>query len=91
MSFSVKVIVYAADDQRVLQLVRKAVEWDGAKVQEFTSRTADSGAKEVYVELQLTDADALDSILRRVESVKGAAIMAATEPKEVPPSIGITE
>jgi len=84
VSYSVKIIVYTMDDPRVLQLVRQAVESDGARVQEFTSRTTKTGDKEVYVELELPDPKDFAGILRRVECVKGAAIMAATDPGKDP-------
>ena len=86
MSYAVKIIVYTTDDPRVLELVRQAVASDGACVQEFTSRTTETGEREVYVELELPDPRAFAGILRRVEAVKGAAIMAATEPGEGPGS-----
>jgi len=83
MSYSAKVIVYAADDPKVLQLVRKAVEQDGARVHEFTVRDAADGGKELYVELRISDSGIMSSIVRRVEAVNGAAVMAATEPHEI--------
>jgi hypothetical protein len=83
MSYSVKVIVYAADDPKVLQLVRKAVEYDGATVHEFTVSDAADGGKELYVELRINDSRIVSGIVRRVEAVTGAAVMAATEPHEI--------
>jgi (p)ppGpp synthase/HD superfamily hydrolase len=83
MSYSVKFIVYTVDDPKVLQLVRRAVEVCGARVQEFTARTAADGEKEVYFDLRLSDTKTLGDIFRRVEAVKGAAIMAASEPKAI--------
>jgi hypothetical protein len=91
VSYSVKIIVYTTDDPRVLELVRRAVESDGACVQEFTPRTTETGDKEIYVELELSDPRGFAGILRRVEAVKGAAIMAATEPGEGPASRGAVE
>ena len=83
MSYSVKVIVYAADDPKVFQLVRKAVEQDGAKVHEFTVRDAADGGKELYVELRISDSRNVSGIVRRVEAINGAAVMAATEPHPI--------
>jgi (p)ppGpp synthase/HD superfamily hydrolase len=83
MPYSVKVIVYATDDPKVLQRIRSAVEEGGARVQEFTIRAAADGGKELYVELRLSEPRSLSGIIRRVEAVNGAAVMAATEPREV--------
>jgi len=83
VSCSVKIIVYATDDPRVLKLVRQAVEPDGARVREFTPRTTETGDLELYIDLDLADPKVFVGILRRVEAVKGAAIMAATEPGAV--------
>ncbi len=83
MSYSVKVIVYTVDDPKVLQLVRRAVETGGARVQEFTARTAADGEKEIYFDLRLSETKVLGDIVRRVEAIKGAAIMAATEPEVI--------
>jgi len=80
VSYSVKVIVYTADDSKVVQLVRAAIEKDGARIQEFTTTVAGGGGKELYIELQLSDPNALVHIVRRVEAVPGAAVMASTEP-----------
>jgi (p)ppGpp synthase/HD superfamily hydrolase len=91
VSYGVKIIVYTTDDPRVLQSVRQAVESDGAKVQEFTPRTTETGDQEVYVELQIPDPKVFAGILRRVEAVKGAAIMAATEPGKAPRREGSDE
>lgn len=81
MSYSVKVIVHAAADPEVLLSVRSAVEPDGVRVQEFTVRDAADGGKELYVELRLSNTRVLGGIVRRVEAVKGAAIMATTKPQ----------
>jgi len=84
MSYLVKVIVFTVDGPHMLEHVRKAVEWEGITVQQFTSKTAADGGKEIYLELRIGDPKVLGAIVRRVEGVKGAAIMAATEPKQVP-------
>lgn len=80
MSYAVKVIVYAVDDPGVLGLVRKAIEADGARVEEFTVKAAADGEKELYAVVRFGDPKVLIGIVRRVEAVRGAAVMAATEP-----------
>ena len=89
MSYLVKVIVYAADDPDVLQVVRKAVEGDGATVVNFDVRHAGDGARELFVELLLDDARIVNGLIRRIEGVTGAAVMAATAPQKVRSSRGI--
>ena len=83
MPYTVKLIVHASDDPRVLQLVRKAVEGEGATVRDFDARISGDGAKELYIELLLNEARSVGDILRRIESVSGAAVMAATAPEEI--------
>ena len=80
MSYVVKVIVYTVDDPRVLELVRKAIETDGASVEECTVKTSSEGEKELYAVLRHDDPKVLIGIVRRVEAVKGAAVMATTGP-----------
>lgn len=82
MAYSVKVIVYTADDSNVIQLVRTAIEKDGARIREFTASLAADGGKELYIELHLSDPKILGKIVRRVEAVPGAAVMASTEPAD---------
>lgn len=84
MSYAAKVIVYAVDDPGVLGLVRKAIEADGARVEEFTIKAVADGEIELYAVIRLSDPKVLTGIVRRVEAVKGAAVMAATEPALVP-------
>jgi hypothetical protein len=83
MRYSAKIIVYAADDPKVEESVRVALETPGAAIEEFSSRRAGDGEKELYAEMTLSDERLLVQIVRNVEAVKGAAVMAATQPKEV--------
>ena len=85
MAYSVRIIVYSTDDPKVQESIRAAVECHGGTIQELSEKTAGYGDKELFVELRLTDRNVIGRILRSVESVKGAAIMAATEPKEIHP------
>jgi len=82
VAYSVKIIVYTADDPKVVQLIRAAIEKDGARIQEFTASLAGDGGKELYIELHLSDPNVLGNIVRRVEAVPGAAVMASTEPAD---------
>jgi hypothetical protein len=86
MTYSVKLIVYATDDPRVESSVRAALEAPGATIQEFGTRKTGDGENELYAEIRLSDRRHLDQILRGVEAVKGAAVMAATTPKEIRPA-----
>jgi len=86
MSYSVKVIVYLADEPKLLGQIQKAVKVPGVQVKELTLRTADPGSKEVYLDLLLEASNTSGILLRRIEGIRGAAVMAATEPKEIPPS-----
>jgi len=81
MAYSAKVIIHATDDPSVLESIKKAIEAESVKVLEISFRAADVGTKEVYVELVLEDSKVFVDIIRRVEAVKGAAVMAATEPQ----------
>jgi len=85
MKYTVKLIVYASDDPRVEESVRAALAGPGATIQEFSSKVAAEGEKELYAEIRLSDRRHLGRIVRTVEAIKGAAVMAATEPKEVHP------
>jgi hypothetical protein len=89
MTYTGKVLVYAADDPKVFELIRKAVEGEGTTVRDFDVRPAGDGAKELYVELLLNDARRMGDIVRRIEAVSGAAVMAATPAREFRPSKGI--
>jgi hypothetical protein len=84
MSYSVKVIIYLADEPKLLGQIRKAVEVPGVHVKEITLRTADPGSKEVFLDLLLEASKTSGLLLRRIERIRGAAVMAATEPKELP-------
>lgn len=86
MSYSVTVIVYVVDDPCVLGLVRREFEADGVRVEQLTIKAAVDGEKELYAVLRLSDPKVLIGVVRRVEAVKGAAVMAATEPALVPVS-----
>jgi (p)ppGpp synthase/HD superfamily hydrolase len=84
MAYSVKIIVHASDEPAVLNSIRKVFESNGAaKVREISFRTADRTTQEVYVELLLEDSNAIGDIIRKVEGIRGAAVTAATEPRQV--------
>jgi hypothetical protein len=85
VKYLAKLIVYVTHDPRVEESVRAALEDSGAAIQEFCSRKAGDGEKELYAEIRLRDQKHLVQIVRGVEAVKGAAVMAATEPKEFRP------
>jgi hypothetical protein len=55
-------------------------------VQEFVVQSKDPVSKEIYVNLLLEDSTLTGTIIRRIEQVRGAAVMAATEPRPVPPA-----
>jgi hypothetical protein len=55
-------------------------------VREFVVQRKDPVSKEIYVNLLLEDSNLTGTIIRRIEGVRGAAVMAATEPRPVPPA-----
>jgi acetolactate synthase regulatory subunit len=86
MSYSVKVVVYLADEPKLLAQIQRAVKVPGVRVKEITLRTADPGSKEAFLDLLLEASNTSGVLLRRIERIRGAAVMAATEPKELPAS-----
>jgi predicted regulator of amino acid metabolism with ACT domain len=86
VAFSVKIVIHAADEPGILVLIQKAVEPKGVSVREFVVQRKDPVSKEIYVNLLLEDSNLTGTIIRRIEGVRGAAVMAATEPRPVPPA-----
>ncbi|HVR85131.1 MAG TPA: hypothetical protein VMU54_12520 [Planctomycetota bacterium] len=81
MPYLVKVLVLASRDPKVSEEVRRILEAKGSRIQKCTLRSRAHGEKEFDVELHLQDVRLLPGLLRRVEAVKGAAVLAATPPR----------
>lgn len=84
MALVVKVVVHLSESPKVQESVRRVIKASGVEIREFAIQESGQGGKELYAELRLNDRVGLGRLMSNIEAVKGAAVMAATEPKEIP-------
>jgi hypothetical protein len=83
VSYLVKLDVYEADDRSLEGRVKAAIQEAGGAVRRSRCIPASAGAVEQSVTFVIGERRELPAVVRAVEALRGAAVMAVTEPREI--------
>jgi len=76
-----KLVVYTGQDPTYEKRIRAAIERSGGSVRQSESTAASADTWEQYVTFLIPNTRLLPDIVRAVETVRGVAVMAVTEPR----------
>jgi len=74
-----RITVRLTRDPEVFSSVLKAVEAEGMRIEGLTCERGSRGDRELAIDIQWSDEANWVRILRRIEAIRGAAVLAATE------------
>lgn len=79
--YLVKLVVYTREDAALEGRIRAAIERSGGRIQQCEAAKTAPDTKEQYITFLIPETRLLPDVVRAVEGVRGAAVMAVTEPR----------
>ncbi len=80
MMYDVNIVVIATAGARVEERVRRAIQKAGGFVEIYATHVTDDASEEHRVRFRVNGTEALSTVVRAVERVRGAGVAAVSEP-----------